>query len=337
MTRSKADREVDIQNALDEISVRVPVRETAHTHAIAESTLRGRLQGRLEASMAKVPAQRLSQIQEKSLINWIITEEAAGRAPGRAQVAAMAEGVLRESDDFEPVGHNWVTRFLGRHPEIKMRISRSLAAERSLASTREAIESHIARLDKMVTNKHLLPQNTYNMDETGVSEGETYAGKVCGTSLTKQATVTESDCREWATIIECGNALGKLLTPARKAAITKGNLEAGFATTGIYPLCLERAVEAVLSSDQPPLQDVIPPTPRKRKADDPEVWNSPTNSQSQARQSKKKVRYDPNEGFDDVEQIEEARLVAEQRRRAREKHNEPDFAVSIEAKGSILQ
>ncbi|KEY73695.1 hypothetical protein S7711_09571 [Stachybotrys chartarum IBT 7711] len=228
MTRSKADREVDIQNALDEISVR-----------------------------------------EKSLINWIITEEAAGRAPGRAQVAAMAEGVLRESDDFEPVGHNWVTRFLGRHPEIKMRISRSLAAERSLASTREAIESHIARLDKMVTNKHLLPQNTYNMDETGVSEGETYAGKVCGTSLTKQATVTESDCREWATIIECGNALGKLLTPAR--------------------------------------------------------------------QSKKKVRYDPNEGFDDVEQIEEARLVAEQRRRAREKHNEPDFAVSIEAKGSILQ
>ncbi|KFA69247.1 hypothetical protein S40285_09309, partial [Stachybotrys chlorohalonatus IBT 40285] len=139
---------------------------------------------------------------------------------------------------------------------------------------------------------------------------------------------------------------------ARKAAITKGNLEAGFAATGIYPLYLEHAVEAVLSLDQPLLQDVIPPVPRKRKTDDPEIWNTPTNShelqqqlvathcpadkESQARQSKKKVRYDPNEGFADVKQIEEARLVAEEQQRwAREKHNEPDFADSIEAKGSI--
>lgn len=51
------------------------------------------------------------------------------------------------------------------------------------------------------------------MDETGVTEAESKAGKVIGSSLTKQATRTIGSPGAWATIIECVSAVGRRVSP----------------------------------------------------------------------------------------------------------------------------
>ncbi|KAL8284992.1 hypothetical protein RB600_009431 [Gaeumannomyces tritici] len=51
------------------------------------------------------------------------------------------------------------------------------------------------------------------MDETGIQEGESRAGKVVGSALTKATEVKQSDCTTWVTILEAITAAGVRLTP----------------------------------------------------------------------------------------------------------------------------
>ncbi|KAM5357059.1 hypothetical protein ACJZ2D_016657 [Fusarium nematophilum] len=69
------------------------------------------------------------------------------------------------------------------------------------------------RLDTQIKKKGVGWTRIHNIDEHGVAEGETKAGKVVGTSLTSLSTVSESDSRTWVSIIEAIAANGDALTP----------------------------------------------------------------------------------------------------------------------------
>ncbi|KEY73566.1 hypothetical protein S7711_10135, partial [Stachybotrys chartarum IBT 7711] len=241
------------------------IRRAAKDHALPESTLRCRLQGRISRQEAKAKTQRLSQIQEESLVNWILAEERAGRAPTKNQMLGFAEAIAREGGGHEPLGHNWIPRFIQRNKGVKLKGSQALENQRALSTTEDLIRAHIARLETIYKEKNITPSNMYNADETGVTEGESHAGKVLRTSLTKDSIVVEGDCREWVTILECGNAIGSPLKvafheatrhfasfeitaamqkqlfieaykQARHTALTSHNLRAGFRAAGIWPI-----------------------------------------------------------------------------------------------------
>lgn len=61
------------------------------------------------------------------------------------------------------------------------------------------------------------------MDEHGITEGATKAGKVVGTELTRRSMVSENDCREWVSIIEAVNARERRLKPC--VVFTGNNLQ----------------------------------------------------------------------------------------------------------------
>jgi hypothetical protein len=200
-------------SALAEIKEGAPIRAVARKYGLARSTLQDRLRGALPKSKGHVEDQRLSPEQESLLADWILHEEDYGRAPGFAKAARMAQSILSEGGPSQPIGKNWVYRYLKRNPHVRIKPSDHLERARARGSTREAYNAFFDRLERYVKEKNILPKNLSNIDEHGLREGESRAGKVLGTSLTPRSYVTSSDATAWVTVIECGTAEGVRLPP----------------------------------------------------------------------------------------------------------------------------
>lgn len=94
--------------------------------------MRDRLQGRASRREARSRLQKLRLDQEWGVVEWILDEEKAGRAPSKALIRSLAELILQEGGgDTRLLDKNWVDRFLARNEEITMKPSRTLEDESS--------------------------------------------------------------------------------------------------------------------------------------------------------------------------------------------------------------
>ena len=128
-------------------------------------------------------------------------------------MVTFAQEILAEGGDYQPLGSRWIDRFLRRNTDVQTKISSSLESSRTRGSNREAYEDFHCRLHTQIEEKDIKPANITNMDEHGMQELDTEAGKVIGTSLTSRAYVTSSDATAWVSIIEAGTAEGRRLSP----------------------------------------------------------------------------------------------------------------------------
>jgi len=135
---------------------------------------------------------RLSLEEERFLVEWCLSEEAARRPPSKARIKRIGEIILKEAGDFTPLGYRWPDRFLQRHTRVKTKKGVLLDTERKRGSTRAAYEDFYARLRHQINTKDIPPSRITNIDEHGMQEGETEAGTVIGDSLTPKALVTSS-------------------------------------------------------------------------------------------------------------------------------------------------
>ena len=206
-------REQLIQSAIAEVHEGASQKDAAARYSLPRSTLSDRIRGAASKKEAKIPRQRLSPEQESFIADWCLNEERAGRAPSRRQVVTFAQEILAEGGDYQPLGSRWIDRFLRRNTDVQTKISSSLESSRTRGSNREAYEDFYCRLHTQIEEKDIKPANITNMDEHGMQELDTEAGKVIGTSLTSRAYVTSSDATAWVSIIEAGTAEGRRLSP----------------------------------------------------------------------------------------------------------------------------
>jgi 4-hydroxybenzoate polyprenyltransferase len=206
-------REALITEAIAEIRAGAKIKPTAKKYGLVRSTLQGRLRGAAPMHEARKNDQKLSPEQEAFLAQWILHEEVSGRAPNRRRVVSMGNSILAESGHPGRLGKRWIDRFVKRHPEIKWKNADLLERARARGSTRQAFEAFFDLLERHVREKKLKPCNIANMDEHGLQEGESQGGRVLGTSLTSRTYLTASDATTWVSIIECGTAEGRRLTP----------------------------------------------------------------------------------------------------------------------------
>ncbi|KAK5994688.1 MFS-type transporter clz9 [Cladobotryum mycophilum] len=122
-----------------------------------------------------------------------MSEESCGRAPSRKQIRSFAQLILDYSGRDEQLGHHWVDKFYERNSEVKIKVSRGVEAVRTISTTEEVIREFYGRLDDQIKAKSIGMTRIYNFDETGLTEGETRAGKV--------------------TIMECVSADGRRIKP----------------------------------------------------------------------------------------------------------------------------
>ncbi|KAF4441809.1 hypothetical protein F53441_11928 [Fusarium austroafricanum] len=94
-----------------------------------------------------------------------------------------------------------------------MKASTHLDYARSNDTTPVLLRRFYESLSSTVKRLGIAPARMYNMDEHGLQEGLTKSGYVLGDSMTKRSIVTESDYRNWVSILESGNAEGRRLRP----------------------------------------------------------------------------------------------------------------------------
>jgi len=103
------------------------------------------------------------------------------------------------------------------------------------AITAESIKRFFDRL-QLPAIQAILPENRYNMDETGIMQGFGINGLVVGSAEKSSTIIRSPQTRIWTSIIECISATGRVLNPA---IIFRGkNLD-----------------ESIFPKDRPELQD----------------------------------------------------------------------------------
>ncbi|CCF42331.1 transposase, partial [Colletotrichum higginsianum] len=176
--------EYEVNQALEAVANGQSLRKASIEWGVPRSTLRSRIKGCQPRQLAFADHQRLSIGQEAKLAEWIRIQHALGVAPTHLQVKLFAERILHAMGDTEPIGKGWITAFLNRNPSVKVQRSRPIDSRRVNGASTEVIRDwfkHLA-MPEIISIK---PANRYNMDETGILEGQGSNGLVLGMSETK--------------------------------------------------------------------------------------------------------------------------------------------------------
>jgi hypothetical protein len=207
--------EQELRSAVDAVNSGRRLRAVARETHIPYTTLHDRVEGATSNQEVNLPRQRLSPEEESFLAAWARNEEAAGRAPTKAQLMRMASSIIAQGGCSRPVGKSWVDRFLARHDSVKTKNSTSLDQERRKGSTKEVYEDFFKRLKYQIDSKNIPARYIANVDEHGIQETETAKhNRVISDSKTGKAYKEGAKSTPWITVIESVTADGRRLTPA---------------------------------------------------------------------------------------------------------------------------
>ena len=93
----------------------------------------------------------------------------------------MANRLLCDRD-AQPVGKNWTSNFISRHPQLKTAFSRIYDYQRALCEDPDTINTCF-QLVRIFTAKHgIVGEDIYNFDETGFLMGQISTIKIVTSS-----------------------------------------------------------------------------------------------------------------------------------------------------------
>jgi hypothetical protein len=190
-------------------------------------TVLKRVNGGLSRSQARQQQQKLSRAQENVLLKWIKQLTISGYSPGHQLVKEMAEEVRsRRTYDLDDVslnslelppqytlGNEWVSRFIQRHPHLKVAIGRRIESVRIDGATKQVLKEWFDAYKEIVSEQKIKQENTYNMDESGFSIGTMESTRIILDSTLRTKHQAHPGRQEWVSMIECICADGTILPP----------------------------------------------------------------------------------------------------------------------------
>lgn len=183
-----------IASAIEDVENGISQRKAAQRWGIPRSTLQERLSGRVTRSEANEHRQRLSRYQETHLVQWILSQEALGFALTHYQVREFVARIIKAGGDEEPLGKAWMEGFLRRNPEIKTIRGRPMDSLHVNGARVKIIKEFFCHFS-IPAIKDILPENRYNMDETGILEGRGSNGLVLGHAGKKAVMIRQPGSR----------------------------------------------------------------------------------------------------------------------------------------------
>ena len=180
------------------------------------STLHHRNHGRRSREELAQSQQYLTPEEEKAIVKFLLLM-ANLRHPIRIKfIRSLAFSVARHrSTDvpIKPPGKNWPRAFEKRHPELKARRVKAIDWKRHDSHIYNKVTGCFKVVGKVLQELAILPENCYNMDETGVLLSMLGSVKVL---------IGKDDIRDYrgagvkrtiVTAIECVSANGRSLLP----------------------------------------------------------------------------------------------------------------------------
>lgn len=185
----------------------------ARSYRVAESTLRSRIKGSLSIDERRPAMQKLTELEEKVILERILDLDARGFAPRKAGVEDMANFILA-SQGRGRVGGRWASRYIARQPELCTRFNRVYDYQRALCEDPELIKGWFRLLENMRAKYGVDDGDIYNFDETGFMMG-VISSQLVVTSTDRQgrSKAIQPGNREWATAIVCVSGEGRVLPP----------------------------------------------------------------------------------------------------------------------------
>lgn len=227
-----ANQEGKVLLALDDIkNGRIKsLRAAARLYEVPLTTLHARTAGRISRVDKHPSGHKLTQLEEDSHTEWIISMDTRGAAPRPSTVREMANILLAARGNHPPptVGVNWVSTFINRRYELRTRFSKRYDYQRALNEDPKSIREWFATVQRVIDDNGIQPEDIYNFDETGFAMGLISAQKVVTRAeYYSRRSILQPGNREWVTAIEAICADGYSLPPC---IIFKGK----FAITGWF-------------------------------------------------------------------------------------------------------
>ncbi|PIA99514.1 hypothetical protein CB0940_02607 [Cercospora beticola] len=166
--------------------------------------------------------QYLSPPEEKALAEYMLRMAHAGSPLPVKSLRHLARTIRRQqcslmqvaaSNDVPLPGKNWPQAFYKRHPELRARRTKAIDRNRHHDSIHEKVSEWFGIMQKVLKDPVILPENVYNMDETGVMLSVLGSLKVLVDRDDLRTTRPSCVQRTLITAIECISADGRYLDP----------------------------------------------------------------------------------------------------------------------------
>jgi hypothetical protein len=189
------------------------VSAAAKIYNVNRMTLARRRAGKPARCNTTPNSRKLTQSEEKAIVQYVIELIARAFPPRLRGVEDMANQLLRVRDT-PPVGKLWAHNFVKRQPEIRTRFTRRYDYQRAKCEDPKVIREWFTLVRNMMAKYGIVDDDVYNFDETGFMMGIIFAGMVVTTSDGRgKAKLAQPGNREWATVIQGVNALGWAIPP----------------------------------------------------------------------------------------------------------------------------
>jgi hypothetical protein len=119
MTSSKYNEDDIADDILAITEEGVSLVRAAQQYGVPKSTLSDRMKDQGAQAQQLQPNQRVSIKDEDRIKQWVLCQKSLGSGLSHNQVRKGVESLLQQRGDNEPLGANWVKKFIDRHPELK--------------------------------------------------------------------------------------------------------------------------------------------------------------------------------------------------------------------------
>jgi hypothetical protein len=195
------------------------LREAASLFDVNACTIKSRLLKKPTQKDHGARCRLFSKPEETVLLEWI--HEAIDRGfPARIDMLRnMALEIIQQraapgSLPLGPaLGKNWHTRFLARYPDLSLKFSRNLDEERARCNNHETLSNWFKLVQETCEKYGIVPEDIYNMDETGFMMGIAATAKVMVRRGKHDRFVSQPGNRQWATVVGCISGAGEVLPP----------------------------------------------------------------------------------------------------------------------------
>ncbi|RII17534.1 hypothetical protein CUC08_Gglean002374 [Alternaria sp. MG1] len=236
----------------------------ADSSGIAITTLYNRWRGRPSIQKKAEGQQYLTVEEEKALVAFLLLMSSFGQPVRIKYIPTLAFSIARRrspaSRPNKPPSKNWAQAFGKRHPELKSKRVRSIDWRRHEIHIYDKITEWFGVIGKVLRDPAILPENVYNMDETGVMLSMLGSVKVLPCDVSVFAPLKTAYRDQVERLNRSGiHTIAKehftyLYAPAREKALTKRNIIAGWAATGLFPFSPERVLR---NTPKPPADLVV--------------------------------------------------------------------------------
>jgi hypothetical protein len=186
------------------------LRTAAQLYGVRSSTLQTRFSGK-SASRGEAHANQQALTPSEEVVVVCFSQEASARG------IPLTRRTLHETAELihgSPLGEHWVDRFLKRHSDsLKIKNTQSLESCRARALNANIVGDFFEKLQEVISEYKIQPENIYNMDKKGVQLGQGQSVKAIVDWDLKTAYQVEEGSREMVTILETVCADGTALAP----------------------------------------------------------------------------------------------------------------------------